>query len=601
MLAMRCARLRRLWRVGGTRRSAVRLVDVLRLIAVLAAFTALEHPTLDAAVQIRHLFDVRIPMRDGVTLSADVWLPEGQGRYPIVLMRTPYLKADRTFHDWPKIAERYVRNGYATVVQDVRGRGDSDGQFNFFFQEGTDGYDTIEWLAQQPWSNGKIGTVGASYLGTVQWLAAREKPPHLVCIFAQASAGRWLEELPAAGGAWKLGWALNWLNGVAGRTRQSPNAVLVDQEKLYQHRPLLDMDAVMGREMPLYREFLQHPTMDAYWKRLQFGEEDFRRIDIPAVTVTGWFDADQAGALHYWRGMRKYSPGRDRQYLLSGGWAHSETRTGGTVRIGQIDRTAQSIMDIDALALSWFDRWLKGTSPSFAFPRARVFITGHNVWRDLEDYPPPQVQYRELHLHSAGKGNTLYGDGRLTWEQARDEPPDRYVYDPKNPVPSNPAGAGQDQRVVERRDDVLVYTTDALTQPLEVLGPIRVVLHAATDARDTDFTAKIMDVYPDGRALNLGSAPIGIIRARYRKGLDREELVTPNRPEEYRIELYDIGHAFLPGHRLRLEVSSSAYPFFAPNQNTGHAVATDTEWKIANQTIYHDRQHPSHVLLPVMP
>jgi putative CocE/NonD family hydrolase len=564
------------------------------------ATAAMLYGTVAISAPMRQLFDVRVPMRDGVKLSADVWLPEGNGRYPIVLMRTPYLKTDRTFHNWPKIAERYVQHGFAVVVQDVRGRGDSDGEFDFFFQEGVDGYDTVEWLATQPWSNGKIGMVGASYLGTVQWLAAREKPPHLTCIFPQASAGRWLDEIPALGGAWQIGWALGWVNGTSGRTQQNPNAVLINREALYRHRPLLTMDTAFGREMRLYREFIQHPTLDAYWKRIHFTEEDFRRIEIPALTVTGWFDTDQAGALFYWRGMRKHSPARDRQPLLIGAWAHSETRTGGTPRIGQIERGANSVMDVDALALSWFGHCLTDTAQPFNFPSARVFVTGENVWRDLDDYPPAQVQHRSLHLHSGGHANTLNGDGRLDWAQPKEEPPDRYLYDPKNPVPSAQAGAGADQRVVQLRRDVLVYTTEALKAPLQVLGPVSVVLHAATDARDTDFTAKIMDVYPDGRAVRLGRT-VGIIRARYRQGLEREVLLTPNRPEEYRIGLDDIGHTFLPGHQIRIEISSSAYPAFAPNQNTGHPVATDTEWKTANQTIYHDAARPSHVLLPVIP
>ena len=309
------------------------------------------------------------------------------------------------------------------------------------------------------------------------------------------------------------------------------------------------MDSVMGRAMPLYRDALTHSTTDEYWQRILFSPSDFAEIDVPALTVTGWFDGDQPGAIHYWEGMRAHSPARDRQYFLSGAWSHGETRTGGSPAIGQLERTSRSIMDIDALALSWFDHCLKQETRTFDFPRARVFLTGVNEWRDLEDYPPPTMEQRRLYLHSAGNANTFFGDGTLTWSEPADEPSDGYLYNPRNPVPSGPAQAGEDQRVVQRRDDVLVYTTEVLEEPLTMLGRVWVVIHASTDARDTDFMAKLTDVYPDGRALRLGATAVGVIRARYREGRDREVLVTPGRVEEYRIELFDMGHTFLPGHR----------------------------------------------------
>lgn len=551
-----------------------------------------------ATAQVQQRFGVRTPLRDGIELVSDLWLPEAPGRFPTVLVRTPYLKAKER---WVRLGHTFAEEGYAFMVQDVRGRGDSEGEFDFWFADADDGFDTIEWIGDQAWSNGRVGMMGGSYRGTVQWLAAREDPTHLTCLFPQASAGRYLDELPAVGGAFMMQWALSWMNGTSERIGQGENGSRTDWEKVYAHRPLITMDSVMGRAMPLYRDALTHSTTDEYWQRILFSPSDFAEIDVPALTVTGWFDGDQPGAIHYWEGMRAHSPARDRQYFLSGAWSHGETRTGGSPAIGQLERTSRSIMDIDALALSWFDHCLKQETRTFDFPRARVFLTGVNEWRDLEDYPPPTMEQRRLYLHSAGNANTFFGDGTLTWSEPADEPSDGYLYNPRNPVPSGPAQAGEDQRVVQRRDDVLVYTTEVLEEPLTMLGRVWVVIHASTDARDTDFMAKLTDVYPDGRALRLGATAVGVIRARYREGRDREVLVTPGRVEEYRIELFDMGHTFLPGHRVRIEITSSAYPHINPNQNTGNPVATDVEWRNAQQTIYHDRARPSYVLLPIFP
>jgi hypothetical protein len=225
------------------------------------------------------------------------------------------------------------------------------------------------------------------------------------------------------------------------------------------------------------------------------------------------------------------------------------------------------------------------------------------MWREYDQYPPPQIQLQSLYFHSSGKANTVAGDGGLTWTSPANEPPDRFIYNPENPVPSEIGGVGLavDHRTMERRDDVLVYTSEVLTQPLEIIGRVFVHLYAASDALDTDFTANLLDVYPDGRAVKLGPREAGVLRARYRHGYEKAELLSPNKPEEFKIELFDIGHAFLPGHRLRIEVSSSAFPFINPNQNTGNPIATDIEWKLANQTIFHDKTRPSRVVLPINP
>jgi len=538
-------------------------------------------------------------MRDGVGLAADIWRPADVGHpVPTVLMRTPYLKTDHRYPAWAKL---YTERGYAFVVQDVRGRGNSEGEFDFFFADADDGFDTIEWIAAQPWSDGKVGMVGGSYLATVQWLAARERPPHLTCIIPQAPAGRYLEEIPSVGGAFMMQWALQWINGTSGHVAQS-NAQDLDWDRVFQHRPLISMDSVMGREMPLYNKFLENPEQNEYWDRIQFSAQDFRSIDLPALTFTGWFDGDQPGAMYYWRGMRAESPARDRQHLIVGPWTHGGAILGGSQALGDMRFSEESVVDVNELHLSWFDYCLMDKSESFDFPRARVYLTGSEEWRDFPDYPPPGVTGRYMYVHSGGNANTLNGDGSLSWAPPGDEPPDRYTYDPHDPVPAGIGGEALalDHRTIERRDDVLVYTSEPLTEAVTIVGNVTVQLSAATDVRDTDFTAKILDVSPDGRAIKLGVNPAGVIRARYRNGLDHEELVPPGEAQDYEIELYDIGHTFLPGQRIRLEISSSAYPFVNPNQNTGNPVATDVEWQTAHQIIFHDATHISRIILPVL-
>jgi putative CocE/NonD family hydrolase len=546
--------------------------------------------------QVRSEFGVMIPMRDGVKLAADVWLPEAPGRYPVLLARTPYMKTSLGLSEW---AVYFASRGYVFAVQDTRGRGDSEGEFDAFFSEGKDGYDTIEWLAAQPWSNGRVGTLGPSYLGTVQWLTAREQPPHLVCMAPTASAGRWFEETPYMGGAFSEAFALAWVNEISGRIDQEPNQESVNWGKVLAHRPLLTADSVMGRKMPLYRDWLTHSTTGPYWDRLRFAPKDFARIAIPTLTLTGWYDADQPGSLFYWRGLTANAPNRDRQFLIVGPWRHVEAFRGGSTKVGDSEFSPESIVDTHAIHLAFFDWCLKAKSSRFDSPRARIYVTGANVWRSLDDYPPGAATTQPLYLTSAGHANSSTGDGKLSWDRAGDLPPDRFTFDPKNPVPGNLDDWGLDRQAVEGRDDVLVYTSDVLKEPIEVMGSVVVNLQAASDASDTDFTAVLSDAGPDGRALRLGPL-VGIRRARYRNGYDREELLTPGKVENFRIELFDIAHSFAAGHRIRLEISSSAAPNYNPNQNTGNPVATDTEWKVAHQTIYHDRTRASSITLPLM-
>jgi len=555
----------------------------------------------EAAAQVKHRFDVRIPMRDGVELSANIWTPAAAGPHPTVLVLTPYNKSTK---ETTELARRYAERGFAYVEADARGRGDSDGKFEFLAADGKDGHDTIGWIARQPWSNGKVAMMGSSYRSSAAWLTARERPRNMSCMISQVPVGDYFNQIPYIGGAFALQWSLGWVFGVSGRVMRPENALFPPAPwylELLQQRPLLTLDEALGRPMPVYREWLSHSTRDDYWQRLTFTPEHFRGIDMPVLALTGWVDFTQGGTMTYWDGIQKHSAAKDRQHILIGPWGHGIEFHAGRTTLGGLEFSNESKIAIDSLRLAFFDHCLKGTSKAFELPRARVYVMGSNVWRDLDAYPPREAEARSLYLTSGGRANSLSGDGRLTWTIPTTLPPDRYTYDPKAPVSTRGFDAGTDQTANQRREDVLVYTSDLLSEPVEIIGPMQVVLHAATDARDTDFTAKLTDVYPDGKALLLGPLLSGAIRARYRKGFGREVLVTPGTVEEYTIKLGHVGHRFLAGHRIRIEISSSAVPFINPNQNTGNPVATDTEWKVANQTIYHDRARPSRVVLPVMP
>ena len=555
---------------------------------------------------VGRLFDVRTPMRDGIELSADVWLPDGDMRSPLILIRTPYLKsappAPDTQFEFSTLARYFAEKGYALAVQDVRGRGDSDGTYGYYFQEGQDGYDTIEWMATQPWCNGRVGTMGVSYQGTAQWLAASLNPSHLVCMATAAAPGDFMNELPYVGGAF-LQNRLWWANYVSGRIVQG--SVREDEwAAIFQHRPLLTADEAMGRKMPLYREWLKHPTLDGYWKRLLLTEEDYRRINIPILHITGWFDSSQAGVMRHWQGMAAHSPAAAAQYLVVGPWEHAQTFFGGVLKVGELELTSDSTIDINRLHLEFFDRYLRQVTSDFTRPRAQLYMTGANEWRYYQSYPVADSSLRRLYLSSDGRANSMLGDGRLVESAPDEQAADHYVFDPRCPVPLDPVipGAlyGVDRRPFEYRDDILVYSGRALEEPLEIIGRAWLELYAASDARDTDFTASLIDVYPDGRAVVLGSRVVGIIRARHRKSLEREELLTPGTVERYEIDLGHLAHTFLSGHCIRVEISSSAAPMYNPNQNTGNPVATDTEWRNARQTIYHDARCPSALVLPVV-
>lgn len=543
-------------------------------------------------------------MRDGVLLSADVYIPsegiEG-GPYPALLMRTPY--NNQTAH-YMNEASFFAEHGYAVVLQDVRGRHDSLGEWYPFRNEGPDGYDSIEWTAQQEWCNGKVGTFGGSYGGWYQWVAARERPPHLTTMVSTAAGGRWMREIPYNNGLVALV-MLGWLNLAGARTMQDSSRV--DWEEVFYHLPLRTMDEKLGRPLPVWQEWLDHPTVDDYWEPFILSDDDLTKIDLPILHITGWYDDDQPGALFFYEGMIRNSPARDKQFIRIGPWDHGGTRIPRQV-LGGVDFSVKALVNIEELHVKWFDRWMKDESNGVADrKRSEYFLMGVNEWQESETWPPEEAKGIAFYFHSGGKANTLMGDGQLGRDRPGEEVADTYTYNPEDPVipvvntnfsSDPPIETPLDRRFVLRRDDVLVYASDPLGIPLEVAGRPWVTLFASSDCPDTDWVAELSDVYPDGHSIQLGQ---GVLRARYRESLEFESLLEPNEVYEFKFELMTIAHVFQPGHRVRLSVTSSYFPYYDRNPNTGHPIGQDAEMRMAQNTVHHSREHASHVLLPVMP
>ena len=560
------------------------------------------------------LYDQKVPMRDGVMLSADVFLPRAPGPFPTILLRTPY---ESSWTRWIKWAIWWAKRGYAAVSQDCRGRYESEGTFYAYSQDGPDSYDTLEWLADQSWCNGKIGTWGRSYGGLYQWLLAPLNSPHLTCMAPHVIMDDYFSDYHYVGGAFQL--TLSLMAAICFTTSiptvQEGSGEFFSNSRFLRSLPLIDMDIrAIGKKIPFWRDWLEHPTYDDYWKALTTTDK-YSSIDAPIFQQCGWYDAYPGSTFRNWRGMTergKSEKTRRSQKVLMGPWSHSEPTSS---RMGDIDFGPSAYVQVPEEELRWYDYWLKGIDNGVMDePPLRIFVMGANEWRFEQEWPLARTQYTPYYLHSNGHANTLYGDGTLSLEPAGAEPNDRYDYDPQRPVPSiggnnstqvftewaeEPIVPGPvDQRPIERRDDVLVYTSSALEQDLEITGPIELVLYAASSARDTDFTVKLVDVFPNGYAMNVSE---GIIRARYRNGYEQMDLLEPGEVQRYDIRLYPTSNVFKIRHRIRLDISSSNFPRFSRNLNTGEDVATGTRMTVAQQTILHSNVYPSHVLLPVIP
>ena len=556
---------------------------------------------------VRILRDVKVPMRDGVRLSANVFLPRAEGRFPIIFQRMPYGE------NGGGLGPFYAQRGYAFVIQDCRGRYDSEGEFYPFRDDGPDGLDSLDWICAQPWSNGRVGMFGPSYLGGVQWAVAVEGHPALQAIVPNAipcdfwKSGYWRN------GAFSLALNALWTClEISSRTSDLGLIPAYDLNAFFRHLPLRTLDSAAGRLCEFWQDFLAHAQYDDYWRRMSCHDR-FDRVSVPAFIMCGWYDYYAGESFDALRGLHTRASGRARALsrVIMGPWSHLISLS---PTLGEVDFGEPSHLDINALALRWFDCLLKDMHTGILDePPITIFVMGRNVWRQEQEWPLARTRFTNYHLHSQGAANTDPGEGRLGVDLPADEPPDHYVYDPADPVPT--LGGNHsicwrdafhviqpgpfDQRSVERRDDVLTYTTPPLEAETEVTGPIILHLFAATDAPDTDWTAKLVDVHPDGRAINITE---GVLRARFRQSIHEAPiLLEPGTMYEYRIELQPTSNVFLKGHAIRLDITSSNFPLWDRNPNTGHPQGQDAELRVARQTVLHDRTHPSRLVLPVIP
>ena len=578
----------------------------------------------NAGYRIVQEVDVPAKMRDGTTLFADVYRPDAEGKFPVLLLRLPYGKqfiSDFGDHEF------FVPRGYIVAIQDTRGRFASEGDFTPLVDEPLDGYDTVEWAAKLPWSDGNVGTIGQSYLGATQYLMSWTQPPSLRCQVPVSAAADfhagWVYDV---GGALVHGWMIPYAIFLARNTidrmglkddlwpkirphlERSINFANPFTTEAYRRLPLMEWADLLNDVAPYLREYLDNPDDGPYWHKIN-AERKFGDVDVPMLHVSSWYDIFSRDGTIMYNGLvngAKSEQARSGQRLLLGPWGHLFPYTSPTSKgAGEADFGDASLLDLHEYELDFLDRWLKNQNNNWdERPPIRLFTMGRNQWRDEQEWPLTRTQWTPMYLDSNGSANTAHGDGVLAKTVAGDSPPDTFQYDPDDPVPTNggnllvlPIGA-YDQREVEGRPDVLVYTGETLQSDLEVTGPIKVVLFAESSALDTDFTAKLVDVHPNGYAQNIID---GMIRCRYRNSREQPSLLQPGQVTELEIDLWGTSHVFLAGHRIRLDISSSNFPRFDRNLNTGGDQARDTSWKIATQKVHHNARYQSHVMLPVIP
>jgi uncharacterized protein len=592
--------------------------------------------------------DVGVPMRDGVRLGTDLYLPARDGRplpgpFPALLDRTPYDKVPRA--PAGNEPEFFARRGYAFVFQDTRGHGTSGGEFSIYVNEGEDGYDTVEWIAAQPWCTGDVGSVGYSYDATTQNSLAREAPPHLRAMFPAFGTSNYHNDVAGHGGAFRLAHNLNYtlVQALADkRARKDPDvAAAISEAKahlrawlaqpLFKHLRLL---RPVPHAQEWYRNWVQHPDLDDYWKQNGYYFEGFydRYPDVPAFFLGGYYDFHTLGVVNNYTGLRsrKEAP----QFLMLGPWCHGPVRARKSWQ-GAVEFGAASYLDWTPVRLAFFDHFLRGIDTGLMTPDASVhlFVGGGGsgkknaqgrldhggYWITAPQWPPPDVAMTDLYLSAAGHIATSPSQEAASATT--------FAYDPQNPCPQvggdydfaftqgdlgrmgpqDQVGAPdfpgcRDELPLAARPDVLVFETDPLPEDVEVAGPLDVVLYVSTDAPDTDFTAKLIDQYPpsvdypNGFALLLQDS---ILRLRYRNTLERAEFVEPGTVVPIRINLWMTGNRFVKGHRIRLDISSSNYPTYDPNPNTGEPIGWHTSTRVARNTVHHDAEHQSKLILPI--
>jgi putative CocE/NonD family hydrolase len=548
---------------------------------------------------------VMIPMRDDVRLSTDLYFPVSEHEaFPVILIRTPYKKEMNELD-----GKYYAQRGYVTAIQDVRGRFGSEGEWEPVIHEAFDGYDTIEWLASQGWSSGKIGMIGASYLGWVQLLAAAQRPPHLTTIIPNVPPSDPFYNLPYEYGSFFVLGALWWAEVVeteaTAELSQKTFFEISDRayEKELTHLPVIDLDKrILGRKNAYWRNWIRHNRRDSYWESGCY-QEKLEKLDIPVFLQSGWFDGDGIGAklayLHLKKSKNKYIK------LILGPWGH--TAQGSSSYQGK-DMGDAAAVDLQKLYLRWFDCWLKGIDNRIIEePLVQMYALNSQKWLKADTYPLPQTEFTKLYLTSREGANTLKGDGRLSWEIIRDgRDCDTYTYDPGSPTPAwqfrfKDKGRKGYEAITGSRQDILVYETEPFDQPLTIAGPVSARLYAASSARDTDWFVTFQAISDKDEVIPLGNPwGRGTIRARYRNSMRQPELLEKDRIYGYTIDLWHTGITFEKGWRIRVEVTSAFFPFFSRNLNTGGHNEMETRYLKAEQKIYHSKEYPSHLLLPVV-
>ena len=558
-------------------------------------------PASPLAFNEREQYDLLAPMRDGVKLAMDLVRPDRDGACPVVLVRTPYDKvrnrASPQIHDLAK-------RGYVVAIQDCRGRFNSDGVFDPYRQEREDGFDTVEWVARQPWCDGNIGMIGGSYVGQTQWLAAANAPRGLKAIAPTVSPpGHPFINEPFYGGAAILAMA-EWTVFMGRRSFQitSLNEVLSKHQPYFDVRPMAAMDSVGGTSSAFYDEWMKHPTYDAFWESCAY-EQYWPTITVPALNMTGWWDMNFIGSSRNFMGMQAKGGSADArrgQRLVMGPWPHWVNLKR---ELSGVDFGPNALVDLNGYTLRFFDRWLRGKTDNGIDGNGRVhiFVLGANQWWEADQYPLPGTRPTQLYLHSDGHANSDRGDGKVSFEKPGAESHDTFSSDPERPVVSEWSlqEGPIDDRSATSRDDVLCYTSDPLTAPVDAVGPVSAVLYASSSGRDCDWHLRITDVHPDGAARFLCH---GVMRARYREGWEKNVPLKPGQVTRFDIDLTALGVRFLPGHRIRIEIASSWFPRFDVNGQTGAAnwMTDDSAPVVARQVVLHDTEHPSHIILPVI-
>jgi hypothetical protein len=540
-------------------------------------------------------------------------------KYPVILIRTPYKKEMMEMD-----ANFYGRRGYVVAIQDCRGRFASAGRWVPFFNEAKDGYDAIEWLAAQPWSNGKVGMVGGSYVGWVQLWAAVEKPPHLVTIIPNVAPPDPFYNIPYEYGSFFIFGSIWWAEILESEATGDLSGKAMKRigerryEKILKRLPVVELDKeIFGRVNPYWRQWIENNRDGGFWAAANFMDK-LTGLDLPVFLQSGWFDGDGIGSkLNY----AKLKQSRNRfQKLVLGPWGHTDQAS---PRYGDHEFGKEAAPDLKIMYLKWFDHWLKGIDNKILEePLVRIFVMFSNQWLTGDTYPLPQTRFTKLYLGSRQGANTSLGDGLLAWETLNDgKDCDSYLYDPGDPTPhpdwdfKSDAQIKEDKKgaldletekkraasfhngVTDKRRDILVYQTPPLEKPVTIAGPVSAMIHAASSALDTDWFVTLMDVDEQGKIFPLVH---GTLRARFRASLEKPELLEKDKIYAYSIDMWQTGITFQKGHRIRIEVASALFPMFSRNLNTGGHNEKETRFVKALQKIYHSSAYPSHVLLPII-